>query len=65
MNITTLETVISLWLESKKHTVKRSTISKYKDVAEKFCSSLNKTEAEEISDSSVNTYIDNLSLIHI
>ena len=63
MNITTLETVISLWLESKKQTVKRSTIGKYKDVAGRFCSSLNKTEAEEISDFSVNTYIDNLQKV--
>ena len=36
MNITTLETVILLWLESKKQTVKRSTIGKYKDSAERF-----------------------------
>ena len=60
MNITELETVISLWLESKKQVVKGSAFSKYKDVAERFCSSLNKTETEEISDSLVNTYIDNL-----
>ncbi len=63
MNITALETVISLWLESKKQVVKEGTYSKYRGIAERFCFALNKTGTEEVSDSSINTYIDNLQHI--